>query len=126
MGGCAGRRTARRAGRISGERSGGRSGGSGTGAEALAAELTGAEAVKVVGRRVLLRVGRAAMTRRPHLDLSLGRVARTFDVGDGAAVTSRLALVALDAAGPTREAASARASLDLAHDKRLLPRVRGG
>lgn len=122
MGGYAGR-AARRAG-------GGRSGGSGTGAEALGvlvlvlqrdAELVvanadaNADAVLVVGR-VLLRAGRAAMAGRPHLDLPPGRVARALDVGDGAAVTDRLALVALDAAGPTREAASARASLDLAHD----------
>lgn len=123
MSGYAGRRAARRAG--------GWSGGGGTGAEALVLRqdlelVVDDGAIIVIGRRVLQRVGHAAMAVwRPHLDLPLGRVARTLNVGDVAPVACRLALVALDAAGPTREAASARASLDLAHGEGLLPRGRG-
>lgn len=50
--------------------------------------------------------------------MPLGRVSRTLDIGNGAAVAGGLPLVALDAPGPTREAASARASLNLAHGLR--------
>lgn len=123
MSGYAGQRRAAR-------RTGGWSGGGGTGAEALVLRRDlglvvgdGAVVFVVIGRRCLLRAGRAAMAvRHPHLDLPPGRVARTLYVGNGAPVACRLALVALDPAGPTREAASARASLDLAHGERLLPR----
>lgn len=118
MGGYAGRRAAGRAGRWSGR--------SGTGAEVLGAPglalalilrrgLQLVVAAVILGRRVLLRAGRAAEARRPHVDVPLGRVAGALDICDGAAVAGRLALVALDAAGPARQAASARASLDLAH-----------